>query len=414
MTGVSGGSLGRDAGGATVQPARRSVQATSYASFMLIGWVSLLLPSLIRVVKGDFGQTDAGFGFLFLVSAVLYAAGGLGTGVLHDRFGRRAILATAAALIAAGLVIEGLAPTWPILLVGVGIAGAGSGAIDGGVNGLFMDLYPEGGGGQLSGLHLFYGIGAMVAPPIVGWLVISGADWRYVVAGTGIVALGYVLPLRAAGSAADTRHRLPPSGGARDPLDHRLPLAALAVAIGCYVASELAVSSWMVGYLSDETLGLAAIALGAFWAGLAAGRLAAVRYADRFDPVTLASTGAAVCGAALAVMVVTHGGALTIALVAIAGFASGPVYPLIMAIGGRLYPGRAARVSGLLTAAGVVGSIVYPPLMGFVSPYVGLGAGMAGAAVLAAASAVAIRVARRLAAGASAAAEDDRHGRPRH
>ena len=68
--------------GAAIQ---RRVLATSFASFVLIGWMSLLLPSLIRVVKGDFGQTDAGFGFLFLVSAVLYAAGGLGTGVLHDR-----------------------------------------------------------------------------------------------------------------------------------------------------------------------------------------------------------------------------------------------------------------------------------------------------------------------------------------
>ena len=223
--------------------------------------------------------------------------------------------------------------------MGVGIAGAGGGAVDGGVNGLFMDLYPEGGGGQLSGLHLFYGVGAMIAPPIVGWLVISGADWRYVVAGTGIVALGYVLPLRAAGSVADRRGHAARRGAVRDPLDHRLPLVALAAAIGCYVSSELAVSSWMVGYLADETLGLAALALGAFWAGLALGRLAAVRYADRFEPVALGSTGAVISGAALVVMVVLHVGVLAVALVAIAGFAFGPVYPLIMAIGGRLYPG---------------------------------------------------------------------------
>jgi fucose permease len=393
MARPTGGSPVGGAAAATAPAARRRVQATSYASFMLIGWVSLLLPSLIRVVKGDFGQTDAGFGFLYLVSAILYALGGLGSGVLHDRLGRQAILAAAAALIAAGLVTEGLAPTWPILLVGVGMAGAGSGAIDGGVNGLFMDLYPEGGGGQLSGLHLFYGVGAMIAPPIVGWLVIAGADWRYVVAGTGVVALGYVLPLRAAGAVADRRHGAPRSGGRRDPLDHRLPLVALAVAIGCYVSSELAVSSWMVGYLSDETLGVAALALGAFWAGLALGRLAAVRFADRFDPVALASTGALASGAALAVMVATHGGVLAVALVAMAGFTFGPVYPVIMAIGGRLYPGRSAQVSGVLTAAGVVGSIVYPPLMGFVSPYVGLGAGMAGAAVLAVCCAAAVRTA---------------------
>jgi fucose permease len=159
-----------------------------------------------------------------------------------------------------------------------------------------------------------------------------------------------------------------------------------------------------VGYLADETLGLAALALGAFWGGLAAGRLAAVRYADRFDPVAHASTGALVSGAALGIMVATHAGALVILIVAVAGFAFAPVFPLIMAIGGRFYPGRAPQVSGLLTAAGVSGSIVYPPIMGFVSPYVGLGAGMAGAAVLAFTCAVAIRLARRLANEAAATA----------
>jgi fucose permease len=404
---VAGGhGAGERAGDAAriVAAGQGRVRATSYASFVLIGWVSLLLPSLIRLVKGDFGQTDAGFGLLYLVSAILYALGGLGSGLLHDRFGRRAILGVAALLIAIGLVAEGLAPTWPILLLAVAVVGAGAGTIDGGVNGLFMDLYPEGGGGELSGLHLFYSLGAMVAPPVVGWLVIAGADWRYVLAGTGVVALAYVVPLRAAGASADHRHHDPGGAAGREPLEPRLPLAALAVAIGCYVSSELGVSSWMVGYLSDATLGLAATALGAYWAGLAAGRLAAVRYADRFDPVVLASTCALVSGVAIGVMVVTHAGVLVVGIVAVAGLASGPVYPLIMAIGGRLYPGRAPQVSGWLTAAAVVGTIVYPPVMGFMSPVVGLGVGMAGAAVLAVVSAGSIRLAHRLAGRATATA----------
>ncbi len=376
----------------------RRVLATSFGGFALIGWVALLLPSLIREVKGDFGQTDAGFGLLFFTSAVCYAFGGLGTGLLHDRFGRRAILVTAALLIGAGLITEGLAPTWPILLAGVGIAGTGAGAIDAGLNGLFMDLYPARGGGPLSGLHLFFSVGAMLAPPIVAWLVIAGADWRYVLAGTGVVALGFALPFRATGSIGDHRHPPPHPADDRSRLDGRVPLIALAVAIGFYVSSEIGVSSWLVGFLADESLGTASLALGAYWAGLALGRLAAVRFADRFDPVVLASACAAVCGIAIGVVVVAHSGVLAIALVALAGFGSGPVYPLIMAIGGRMYTGRAAQVSGLLTTAAVIGSIVYPPLMGIMSPYVGLGAGMAGAAVLAICSAGLIRAAGMLAA----------------
>ncbi len=90
---------------------------------------------------------------------------------------------------------------------------------------------------------------------------------------------------------------------------------------------------------------------------------------------------------------------------------------MIMTVAGTLFPLRAATVSGLLTAAGVVGSVVYPPLMGLVSGLTGLGAGMTGAAVLALLSGAAVvtagRVAarrRRLVVGAGAVVEGRRRG----
>jgi len=89
--------------------------------------------------------------------------------------------------------------------------------------------------------------------------------------------------------------------------------------------------------------------------------------------------------------------AASIALFAIAGVACGPIYPMIVASAGALYPARANAVSGVLTAAAVAGSVVYPPAMGFISNGVGLGVGMAGAGLLALACAGALVVARLLA-----------------
>ncbi len=87
------------------------------------------------------------------------------------------------------------------------------------------------------------------------------------------------------------------------------------------------------------------------------------------------------------------------ALFGVAGFGLGPIYPVIMALAGTFYPARASSVAGLLTAAGVVGSIVYPPAVGLASASVGLGVGMLGAAVICVACCLAMvaagRVARR-------------------
>ena len=59
-----------------------------------------------------------------------------------------------------------------------------------------------------------------------------------------------------------------------------------------------------------------------------------------------------------------------------------------MAVAGDRYPTRSAGVSGFLAGCAVAGSIVYPPLMGFMSVTIGLGAAMSGAAVLAFAAGV--------------------------
>jgi fucose permease len=69
---------------------------------------------------------------------------------------------------------------------------------------------------------------------------------------------------------------------------------------------------------------------------------------------------------------------------------------MIMAIGGSLYPGRASMVSSVLASAAIVGSIVYPPLMGVVSETAGLWLSMLGASLFAFAAAGCIWAAARL------------------
>ena len=160
-----------------------------YLSYVLIGWSGLLVPSLIRSVKDTFEQTDAGIGVFYFVYAVLYAAGSLGGGLLTERLGRRTVLGSGAILHGVGLIAIALAPTWPVMLVAAIPAGLGVGILDGGGNGLFLDLYPSGRGRALNTLHLFFSVGALSAPLAVGRLVEAGVRWEAIVASTGVAAL---------------------------------------------------------------------------------------------------------------------------------------------------------------------------------------------------------------------------------
>ncbi len=395
-------------------PPARAITVTAYASFTLVGWSMLLMPSLIRDVRDDFGQTDAGFGVLYLGAALLFGTGAFLSGALAGRLGRRVILPAAAIALSVGLATQGLAPAWPVLLVGAALAGGGSGALDAGVNSVIMDLSVAGRGDALSRLHLFYSVGALTAPLVLGLLVAAGIDWRIPMLATGVATLGLVVPLRLVGSVPPRARVAPAAVGGADPAADaagedapgptrppavvvppslRVPLAALAIAIACYVASEAGVSSWLVAFLADEPLTTATLALSLFWIGLALGRLTAGRLGRHIPPVRYAVASTFLGGAAIAGAVVGPTGAIQIALFAVAGFGLGPVYPMIMAVAGSYYPHRAAAVSGLLTTAGVAGSVIYPPLMGFTSASLGLAAGMLGAAALAAACGVAVLVA---------------------
>jgi fucose permease len=73
---------------------------------------------------------------------------------------------------------------------------------------------------------------------------------------------------------------------------------------------------------------------------------------------------------------------VSIALFAVTGVASGPIFPMIVAIGGERHAERSAGVGALLTGFGVVGGTVYPPLMGVLSVTVGLTVAMLGGVVL--------------------------------
>ena len=61
-----------------------------------------------------------------------------------------------------------------------------------------------------------------------------------------------------------------------------------------------------------------------------------------------------------------------------------------MVVAGDRYPERLSAVSGFLSGSAVVGSIIYPPVMGFLSVSVGLTIAMLGTVVLAFVSAGAL------------------------
>ncbi len=368
-------------------------------TLLAIGWTGLLIPSLLRSIRDTFGVDDAGIGVLYFLYALAYAAGSFGGGPATERLGRPAILGGAALAHAAGLIGLGLAPTFPWFVAVSLLGGLGAGCLDGGANGVVLDLYRDGRGRAMNLLHLFFSLGALSAPLIVGLAVESGVAWQSLVIASGaamvLIALAYLVVPMPSGRRSAER---PDAGAAADAAatgsaSVRLlsgPLLLLGLAVGTYVASEVGVSNWLVRFLEPAPLTTATLALSLYWAGIAIGRLVSSAIADRFDHRRFTLACALAMAGTIAAAVLVPSLPLQIALFGVAGIASGPIFPMIVALGGERYPDRSAAVGGAVTGMAIFGSIIYPPAMGFLSVSVGLTVAMLGNAFLALACAGAL------------------------
>jgi fucose permease len=371
------------------------------AAYALVGWRGLLVPSLILLVEPAFGQTDAGMGAYFLATALAYAVGSLFGGRLIRALSARMIIPAALVLMAAGLLLQGFTGTWPVFALAGIIVSLGASTADVGINALVLDLFPHARGRALNLLHVMYGAGALTAPLLIAFVIGAGLPWPWVLTGTGVMLLVAAAALVATVPAEPVK--IEPAhdrvdDGAAGVQARRLPrfLLVMALATGCYVAAEAGVSDWLVRYLSDLPFTLASTALTLFWGGIAAGRLVFARIGNRLEPQATASVLAIVGAVLLAVAVVVPVSPVSPILFGAVGLAFGPIFPLIVASAGARMPGRSATVTGTLIFAAVVGAVIYPPAVGFMSVTVGLQVAMGGAAVLAFACGIAAWAARRV------------------
>ncbi|HEU0242927.1 MAG TPA: MFS transporter [Candidatus Limnocylindrales bacterium] len=352
-------------------------------AFTMIGWTGLVVPSLIREIQRDLVVNDADMGLAYGVFTAMFLAGCLVTGWAVSRTGRRPLLLGAIAILFLGTV-GALVPVWPVFLLAGALRGFGSGMIEVGIQGLFLAAFTGAIQGRaINSVHFAYSVGAVIAPLAMAALVGLGLAW------TGAMALAAV-PIAIAGVML----ALAPIEGAPDRasgpsvrLRVTVPLVAAGLSIACYVAAEVGVSSWLVRFLADVDLALAATALTLFWVSLAASRLVVARFGHHVPPEALGLAGFLVAAFALVAAVVVPSTAGSIALFALTGFVLGPVYPGIILVGGRISLVHKDAVTSLLASAGVAGAVIYPPLMGAISLDAGLGVAIAGAGLLCAAGA---------------------------
>jgi fucose permease len=140
-------------------------------AMLLFGIVLISIGSILPHLREHFQLSDLSTGSLLSILPFGLLMGSLVFGPLVDRYGYKMLLLVCSLLIFAGL--EGIALTghiW-ILRISIFLIGFGGGAINGGANALAADTAQGDRGARLSLLGVFFGIGALGVPFLLGLLV---------------------------------------------------------------------------------------------------------------------------------------------------------------------------------------------------------------------------------------------------
>ncbi|WP_426310030.1 MFS transporter [Cellulosimicrobium sp. E-16] len=398
-----------------------------------------LVPRYPEIKAGlDLGNATYGLAVAAFPAGAI--AAGLAAAALVRRFGSARVAVAGTVLTAAGLLLAGLAPALPLLVVALFAAGAMDAFTDVAQNAHGLRVQRRYGRSIINGFHALWSVGAVVGGgmaaaaialdlPLGVHLAITGALFSVV----ALVALRSCLPgldgdVTDGASAAAEASASPgaPAGtglsGAAAALartSRARTAAVLAALVLVAVAGTLvedAGSTWAAVYLSGSLGAPATIAAAGFVALVGAqfvGRLVGDRLVDRFGQRAVARTGGALVllGTGLALAFPSVPG--TIAGFAAAGFGVATLVPAAMQQADELPGLRAGTGLTLVSWLMRLGFLLSPPVVGLVADATSLRTGLL---VLPLAGVVVVLLAGVLAPRRPAGRTDtaDRHDDPDH
>ena len=354
-------------------------------SLASVAFISLGLPDgLLGVawpsMRASFGLPIDALGALLVATTTGYVSSSFCSGFALSRIGLGRLLALSCLLTAGSLLGYAASPRWPVMVLLAVVAGLGAGAIDAGINAYAsLHLGPR----LLNWLHACFGVGAATGPVIMSTVLQSGRPWQ-----RGYLVVGLAQLLLAATFLATARSWA--DGESRKTLDDAAkPVAAPASAtlrrgatwLGVltfflYTGLEASFGVWSYTLFTDGrgvSPAVAAASVSAFWGGLTGGRLL-VAFAGAGLPVKRLLRGCLiVISGAAALVVADVSTSLSLAALALAGLASGPVFPsLISTTAARLGDEHTAGGVGVQVAAAALGQALIPAAMGVVADGIGI------------------------------------------
>jgi fucose permease len=353
--------------------------------FMMFAMTSDSVGEIIKEVKIEFAVTNTQASLMHSLFMIGIAFSGLFLGFLADKFGRKKTLILGLALFAISCYLFMVGSTFAFILSLVTLSGLAVGVFKTAALALIGDISrsTKEHTGTMNGAEAFFGVGAIIGPILVAWLITQGVHWTwlYVIAGglcTVLICMALMVEYPQSKAIKEKPTNLVDSLKLlKDPY-------ALGFSIGAflYVAAESAIYVWMPSYLicdansasdiyscyaNESTQTLAIYAVSVFFALRAVGRFVGIWMMQHFEwtkVLLLFSFMIMMCF----VVGLIAGQTLAVFLFPLSGIFMSVIYPTFNSKGISCFEKRQhGSVAGVILFFTAAGAAAGPFIMGVVS-----------------------------------------------
>lgn len=346
---------------------------------LLLGGYGGSLPSL----RARLDLTPTQIAAMFFVGGVAGILSMQVGGRLSDSVGARRVTLSALPILVAAAVTIGVAPTYPVAVLGAVLIGLGNGAMDVGMNALGVQVESARARPVMSSFHAFFSVGNLMGAGAVVLLAsvlgITGADvvLPLMLLLAAVAAVALVVLLRITPAAAPVAHTV-------DGVKVTIPRVAwlLGVMALSFGLAEGTAVDWSalhvtdVAQVSPTTGALGLVAVSGFMVVI---RLVGDRLVQRYGRRTVVRFGAAAAALGYLAVTLVSGLPWLVAGWALVGFGVGMIAPQVYAVAGHIGGGR---VLAVVVTFGYAAFLVGPAVVGFLVNHLGIHHAMVVPAVL--------------------------------
>ena len=333
--------------------------AVSYATTCMLGVYVTVYQYTVLSIAQSFSVSAAVMGIMIGMQYLGMSVPPLFIGLFSGKYGKKKLLLVSYALIILGALLVGLTHSIVAFLASVFIIGAGFSVTEATTSAVLSDEFPEASRRHLNFSQVGFSIGALAGPLMAEALIGRGVYYMhlYLYCGALFLLLGLLFMF--------TKHH---NDKGAAPVQSVNPLKLLgsrvflflALGICIYVGLETVIANYADSYyeLVLSKPAFSALALSLFWGAMMPSRLIAGIIKTDIKKIII-SLSVVLFVSVIAAMLVPD---LTVKLVcfALAGFACGPLWPLMMDVAVQRSKGSSGLVLGVMMAFSGLGGALLP------------------------------------------------------